>query len=1249
MKHLLLPITFLFLLLSSLLYSQQKWRQLTAADGLSSNVVNQIYQTKNGDIWIGTKRGVDRYNGVFQPFFYQTDSGVELSSDIFETITGQPIIKLIINKTNHPRSVTTEVSLFEDLEWNQPAFLVDNDITVSYMPEFAVESGGKLWISTLGGLVALDGQKWQIYDPDVRIDWLVKTPDGRLWTESWDLDGIASFDGRKWNLEFNTDNSLLENATTNTVFAASNGMILLGTDEGLFQYDSVLNSITDLKLGQVNVNSMLEAHDGSIWVCAEDQNQLKKLSRLHDGQWTTHLPDQAITTIYQSPTNDLWAGGDDGLYLFDGKIWRRELTDKVNCLYQLTDGTMLVGSNSGLWVRLSIDSFKLEVHQRELWVKGLFQASNGVIWCRSNQGIFSYDGQSWTKHWPSTIPSWGHIGLRSSVHEAPDGTIWFNTDGGVGSFKDGIWKEQYLPSSAQHNLFVELTTTNDGRIWAVGASGAWWSAGNDKWVHAIQTNQWIGGFIESPTGRYWIGPWELSSHSSPVTTAYSDGDRWIEIPIDQGGQITFFEDDEGTLFAAGNGIYKWQESNQTWLKLTGDEAKDTQFRAAKKALDGTWRVMSNGTPDLGGSAANVFAAFDGEKLSVHPSSEQGDLHYRNGHGDGFTEWPAGVFWLATSNGLRRIQGDTWYDLTVTDGLPSNSVWSVITDNQGYLWVGTEEGVVRYKPPINLDHPPAVKIKRVDGEEVPEDKVYLTGRSYVTIDWDGGDLQSSNDRLLYQYSIDGQWAELRQNTATFGLENGEHQFVIRAVDHHFNTSAVDSMTIIVKTELPVPNFSSPSNGDIVRGQVYIKGDIVDNDFANYQIFVTDANLEQRPNTEMYKPLFEASVLPRTATLAVWKTQSSKDTDYKIWLVAQDELEHTGAYSIKVRVDNTLPTVELELPIDNQRVLKQVVILARIADIHLDIYRLEFSIDSEGKSWEQIHLQAGLYQETEDELLRKPELQTIKIDKDWEIPILEGSVWIRLTATDIAGNTNSQTIQVEVPTAVVTRKGGTIAPDDQQAELYFPPNTLAQDTIVTVNVVPGIEVEPPVRRVSQIYDFSPTTLRLNAIKPATLTISYDASQLSAGQEPVIFHRTDGPWKAIGGTPNPQQQTISAAVLSLGQYTLGEMDKIQAQDSATLKPDSLTCQPRVFSPKGNAFSTHTTISFTLDQPAQVTIKVYNVAGQLVEWLAQQQTFGSGKQAIRWDGRDSQGEIVSTGLYIVTVTVGDQRQDKVVNVWNH
>ena len=60
---------------------------------------------------------------------------------------------------------------------------------------------------------------------------LIKTSKGRLWAESCDMDKIASFDGQKWNPEFDTDDSLLDSATTNTVLATSNGMILLGTNK----------------------------------------------------------------------------------------------------------------------------------------------------------------------------------------------------------------------------------------------------------------------------------------------------------------------------------------------------------------------------------------------------------------------------------------------------------------------------------------------------------------------------------------------------------------------------------------------------------------------------------------------------------------------------------------------------------------------------------------------------------------------------------------------------------------------------------------------------------------------------------------------------------------------------------------------------------------------------------------------------------------------------------------------------------
>src|SRR6266853_6752451 len=44
----------------------------TVEDGLSSNVVNAIVQTRNGFLWIGTDAGLDRFNGKhFAPIYFR--------------------------------------------------------------------------------------------------------------------------------------------------------------------------------------------------------------------------------------------------------------------------------------------------------------------------------------------------------------------------------------------------------------------------------------------------------------------------------------------------------------------------------------------------------------------------------------------------------------------------------------------------------------------------------------------------------------------------------------------------------------------------------------------------------------------------------------------------------------------------------------------------------------------------------------------------------------------------------------------------------------------------------------------------------------------------------------------------------------------------------------------------------------------------------------------------------------------------
>ena len=198
MKHFLLAIAFLALIISSL-HGQEKWRRLTTDDGLSSNVIYEIYQAKNGHIWIGTDKGINLYNGVFEK---ETILGAVNS--ILELPSGQIIVRTAIpDYDNTGGGNGVRLYLFDGLEGEEPDFFRENDILCSGIPEFAVVSDGKLWLSTWRGrLVSFDGRNWQLHDSNIDIDWLVQTPDGRFWSESWRSDAIVSFDGQKWNLEF---------------------------------------------------------------------------------------------------------------------------------------------------------------------------------------------------------------------------------------------------------------------------------------------------------------------------------------------------------------------------------------------------------------------------------------------------------------------------------------------------------------------------------------------------------------------------------------------------------------------------------------------------------------------------------------------------------------------------------------------------------------------------------------------------------------------------------------------------------------------------------------------------------------------------------------------------------------------------------------------------------------------------------------------------------------------------------------
>ncbi len=71
-------------------------------------------------------------------------------------------------------------------------------------------------------------------------------------------------------------------------------------------------------------------------------------------------------------------------------------------------------------------------------------------------------------------------------------------------------------------------------------------------------------------------------------------------------------------------------------------------------------------------------------------------------------------------------------------------------------------------------------------------------------------------------------------------------------------------------------------------------------------------------------------------------------------------------------------------------------------------------------------------------------------------------------------------------------------------------------------------------------------------------------------------------------------------------------------------------------NPFNPTTNISFALPVDSKVSLKLYNVAGQLVRTLVNE-TMPAGNHTVTWDGSNSNGEKVASGIYFYKLNAGD------------
>lgn len=71
-------------------------------------------------------------------------------------------------------------------------------------------------------------------------------------------------------------------------------------------------------------------------------------------------------------------------------------------------------------------------------------------------------------------------------------------------------------------------------------------------------------------------------------------------------------------------------------------------------------------------------------------------------------------------------------------------------------------------------------------------------------------------------------------------------------------------------------------------------------------------------------------------------------------------------------------------------------------------------------------------------------------------------------------------------------------------------------------------------------------------------------------------------------------------------------------------------------NPFNLQTQIQFVLSQETDVTVKVFNILGREINTIVENKILSAGLHSAEWNGKDKNGNVVPSGIYLYQVRAG-------------
>ncbi len=604
-------------------YAREHWG---SENGFVGGSINAMTQTGDGYLWIGTDKGLVRFDGSrFQTFPQAVPSSLPIGAVRGLVADAQGNLWILLRNTRI-------------LRYHDGVFEIGREEAEVGITAIGKRRDGSVVFSsiTVGTLTYRAGKFESLAPPQTdssainaetpddlstRLSWatgvaihrlaepnspviaMAETADGRVWLGTQDRGLFYFKDGKVTSAPQG-----LPDKKVNCILNDGDQKLWIGTDRGMVRWDgrALTQSAVPATLRRAQILSVIRDRDANLWVGTPDGLLRFNADGLSIDQ-NSQSSYAAVTSLFEDREGNVWSGGASGL---------DRLRDSPFISYAKADGLPSEG-NGPVYVDNRQRTWFAPLEGGLYWLRGQrvervtndgldtdvvysITGNKDELWIGRQRGGLTqlrFNGASITS---KTYTQADGLAQNSvyAVAQSRDGTVWAGTlSGGLAAFHNGQFKIYTAAVEMAANTVNAIAEAGDGTVWFATPNGLN-SFSNDKMSTLTDglPSRSVNCLLSDSGGVLWIGTAKGLAFLDSGTVRAPEG-----IPVSLHQQIFgMAEDKNGWLWlSTSNRVLRVEREKLLRGNVSDDDVREYGISDGMLGVEGVKRQQSVVADPLG--------------------------------------------------------------------------------------------------------------------------------------------------------------------------------------------------------------------------------------------------------------------------------------------------------------------------------------------------------------------------------------------------------------------------------------------------------------------------------------------------------------------------------------------------------------------------------------------------------------------------------------------------------------------------